>query len=310
MPNKQEKKKRKKGKDTAAGGAAAEVPHIPIEILIEKILPRVPPSILLRIASCSKELLRSLTYDTVLSSAVFAKPNSRGAKNLRMTIELLGAGQIWVPSPVRVLRLLAARTCELTAHRAPGAAAGAAVPVQCKGKLDFLRSWCGVHACWSCTQAQRTTTSSKRTRALRCHPRTATAGHSAQTLWTQDLMSAGGEKIGPHMTMATIRRLQGEADTAAAHAAHLRLVDERSAEKGALTAAYEVYKTNSKAHHTRVAQERTKNREESKKVKGDRVTQIWKDVAALLAGTAFAQRAMASRLAAELLRPYEKAPSK
>ena len=196
-----------KKKKAPASCDPSTVPHIPHEILIDKILPRLPPAQLLALASASRFLTSSLSYDIVLASAVFARTN-RAVQNLRLTINLVQAGKIWLPSPMRILRLLAGRGCELSVpapqihhskvaqkKAAPGAAAAAPVtavdsaltvearagsrvstgmPVMprkqlslvvqhassaaaspaapatgaCNGRLDFLRSWCGVHACW------------------------------------------------------------------------------------------------------------------------------------------------------------------
>ena len=66
-----------------------------------------------------------LAAQIVLGSAVFA--TNRGHKNLELTVRLVKDGNIWLPSPLRLLRLLAGRACELKA----------ADGKQCCGRLDL-----------------------------------------------------------------------------------------------------------------------------------------------------------------------------
>ena len=169
------------------------------------ILPLLPPRTLLAAAICSREVMARLSPETVVRS-VLISGGEHGKATLRSILELVCGqkafpdswspyreaceGRIWIPSPLRLLRLCLGRTCEMP---------------RCSQKVNHVRPEWGLFACWSCTLGSTLEVKSAKQRscygpALK-HPRTCRS--NGKFLWKQSLVK-GNERVGPIVTVGCL----------------------------------------------------------------------------------------------------------
>ncbi len=125
---------------TIIGGCPEPTPLIPGaigDLIVSAVLELVWPSTLLRLVSCSKRLLRSLTHETVIKSVLLrGGASARSRESLGHVIRLAREGRIFAPSPLRLLRLCCGKFCER---------------LSCGAAANIVRPDYGVFYCWGCT---------------------------------------------------------------------------------------------------------------------------------------------------------------
>ncbi len=100
--------------------------------LLVDCVAHLPPRALLVVSSASKVMQRVVTYEVVVRS-VLLKGGEHGKKTLRCMMELMcggsaypddpsmkcvPGGRIWIPSPLRLLRLVLGKRCEIAGCKA------------------------------------------------------------------------------------------------------------------------------------------------------------------------------------------------
>ena len=84
--------------------------HSPADIF-SLVLGHLDPRGMLNLASSNKEILALVTHDMVLRTTVIGG-RSMARKNVEKLLQLLRLQNIYLPSPMRMLRILNGRQCE------------------------------------------------------------------------------------------------------------------------------------------------------------------------------------------------------
>ncbi|KAI9352078.1 hypothetical protein BDR26DRAFT_914464 [Obelidium mucronatum] len=157
----------------------------------------VGPRELLRLACTCRAGKTWVTHAAVVAAVLF-----RGGKSARKTLALLrpllAAAAVFVPSPLRVLRLCVALRCENAA---------------CREKVLHIRPDFGLHLCFACLKALTADVSHKRKRDLLLfpkhivlHPRAAIGcrQQAIHYILINTFVDASGEKCGPLLTAESL----------------------------------------------------------------------------------------------------------
>ena len=268
-------------------------------ILKNGILELLPPRTLLAAATCSREVMARLTHDMVVASVLISS-KERGKITLKHIVELvcgqktslgtfLPGGRIWVPSPLRLLRLCQGRTCEMP---------------HCSATVHQIRPEWGLFACWACTQQSTLEVKSAKQKriygsALQ-HPRTCSS--HGRYLWQRSLIK-GDERVGPIVTVdslqsQTLDEVLGQSSAAAA--------DADAPEPQKLLAAFR----SADARARQLEKAAIDRKQDRKDTKFEKTEKVKHDVKSRLP-PAWADLAMQTRLVREMIvAPYLKAPSK
>jgi hypothetical protein len=151
-----------------------------------------------------KELMERLTYDHVLRSSLY-RGNATHRTSLESIVTICRSGKIYIPSPVRLLRLMNGRRCELPS--CPYAQ-----------KIKYTSENFGLHICFDCikTKTAGLNFNTKRDRAWKPivdHVRCASSDYSSRSfIWFNDYSHAG-ERSGPIITAQLINRLRAIPNT-------------------------------------------------------------------------------------------------
>ena len=272
-------------------------------VMGDHMLPLLPPRQLLAAAICSREVMARLSHETVVRS-VLISGGGHGKTTLRSILALVcgqkafpdswppfretSQGRIWIPSPLRLLRLCLGRTCEMP---------------RCSGKVNHIRPEWGLFACWPCTL--NSTLEVKSARQWSCygpalkHPRTCRA--DGKFLWKQSLVK-GNERVGP---IVTVDGLQSQAlgDILAETSAAAAAADAPEAQK--LLEAF----LPAAATARQLEEAAAELKQDRKGTKAAKFAEVRDDIASRLSTMPWKDIAMSAEEVSKIIQPFQKAPS-
>ena len=272
-------------------------------VMGDHMLPLLPPRTLLAAAICSREVMARLSHETVVRS-VLISGGGHGKTTLRSILALVcgqkafpdswppfretSQGRIWIPSPLRLLRLCLGRTCEMP---------------RCSGKVNHIRPEWGLFACWPCTlNSTLEVTSAQQWScygpALK-HPRTCRADR--KFLWKQSLVK-GNERVGPIVTVDGLQS-QSLGDILAETSAAAAAADAPEAQK--LLEAF----LPAAARARQLEEAAADLKRDRKGTKAAKFAEVRDDIASRLSTMPWKDIAMSAEEVSKIIQPFQKAPS-
>lgn len=267
---------------------------------------------LYNVTATSKVGMKLLRHEHVVRSAMMQGGHSK--TSMERLIPLIEKRCIWIPSPLRMLRLVNGRTCERC----------------CTGRVHLVSENYGVffcfHGCIQHTSTKGVAFNNKWSSFLVDQPRIAKAAYSSSAyIWIRPYTDAANERVGPLVSMVEIERImQGDGSVE-------NLLKEKDAvdpHTDAISDIIKVFKDTAEAADRRILERKRKKIKASVDANDRRKTKVlsmidtlhvelegvpWKDVA-----LAYHWRKSNSKevpyfecgLTNKLLREYSSAPSK
>uniref|UniRef100_A0A0G4F445 F-box domain-containing protein n=1 Tax=Chromera velia CCMP2878 TaxID=1169474 RepID=A0A0G4F445_9ALVE len=178
----------------------------PQELVVE-CFQFLEPRELLRVVSTSKELQSRLTHEQVIRSIMLRGTGVYARQSLHLLCDGLQDRTLFVPSPLRLLRIANGRRCEVAG---------------CTNTVQHLRPTFGLFICWNHnldltdTIDLKSRESARRwSEVLRCKE-AATSDYSGRSYILRPDFIRGGSRVGPLVTVETVNRIKREGSSLAA----------------------------------------------------------------------------------------------
>lgn len=267
---------------------------------------------LYNVTMTSKVGMSLLRHEHVVRSAMMQGGHSK--TSMERLVPLIEKRCIWIPSPIRMLRLVNGRTCERC----------------CRGRVHLVSDHYGVFFCFhGCIQNNSTKGVAFNNRwspFLVDQPRIAKSAYSSSAyIWMRPYTDKSGERCGPLISMVEMERtMRGDGTVEDL----LREKDAIDKHKHAVSAISQVFKDSTEAAARRIEERKQRKNEASAQASDRRKTKIlgiiqtlhaeledvpWKDVALAYRWKKSNSKEVPSfdcGLTNELLREYSSAPSK
>lgn len=150
---------------------------------------------LYNVVMTSKEGMKLLRHEHVVRSSMMQGGHSK--TSMERLVPLIEQRSIWIPSPLRMLRLVNGKTCERC----------------CQGRVHLVSDNYGVFFCFhGCIQGRSTkgvAFNSKWSPYVVDQPRIAKAAYcSSAYVWIRPFMDASGERAGPLVSLVEMERVR------------------------------------------------------------------------------------------------------
>jgi len=184
--------------DTATHGTSAYPNFLLNSDISSEIFSFLDIRSLYNVTMTSKEGMKLLRHEHVVRSAMMQGGHSK--TSMERLVPLIENRCIWIPSPLRMLRLMNGRTCERC----------------CQGRVHLVSDSYGVFFCFQgCIQDISTkgvAFNNKWSPFVVGQPRIAKAAYSSSAyIWIRPYTDASGERCGPLMSMVEMERImQGD----------------------------------------------------------------------------------------------------
>lgn len=270
-------------------------------IILLQIFEFIWPLQLLKLVTCSKELMKMITHEQVIQSVMLRGGNSgHSRKTLEYIIELSRKGSIWPPSPLRLLALCCGKHCEKKG---------------CKTRVYNVRPMYGVFYCWSCLlmstqEVENGLVTRNPLFPLLVHPRTAKGQKLTRCwLWANDVIY-NGEKCGPIVTRKLMSQFTSQCTAYDTTAFTQFLCDYAPMIENSVLQFYDSTLKISKTFHQDVKKRKQEKTVANKIERQRKRDEIRSHAAELLGTEPYTKMVLNSQYLARKLLVFDKAPSR